>query len=399
LISGILFGLAAHALLPDGFRDVLIKWMLAPLGNVFLRGMEMVMIPLVLCSLICSISDMGSPRRLGKIGGKAITYYIATTALAVAIALALSNIVNPGAGLKLALPQGHKTAEVPFIMDRLASIIPANPLEALVKGDLLQIILFAAIFGAAAGLIGKPVKPMLNFLSQVKDIMEKAMEIVMLAAPVGVFALVSKALMLQGIEMLHPLLKYVFTILFVLLVQLLLIYGLILRALGKVEPVSFFKKFQPVMLIALSTSSSSAALPLSLEICQNKLGVSKCVSSLTVPLGTAVNLNGTAIMQGIAALFIAQMFGMELSLAKQLLIMLVIMLASVGASGMPGAGIAALAMVLQQAGIPLEGITLVLSVDMIIGMCRTVVDVTGNAVGAVVIASSEKELDLEVYNG
>jgi Na+/H+-dicarboxylate symporter len=228
--------------------------------------------------------------------------------------------------------------------------------------------------------------------------MLKIIGIVMLAAPYGVFALISKVLITQGLEVLLPLLKYTFTILLVLLIQMLLVYGSALKILGKVNPIKFYKKFWTVMVVAFSTSSSNATIPVNLDTCQKKLGVPESISSFTIPLGATVNMDGTAIMQGVAAIFIAQLFGVELVFTQQLLIILTATLASIGTAGVPGAGIVMLAMVLQQVGIPLEGIAIVLSVDRIIDMCRTVVNITGDAVGTVIVSNSEKELDTEIYN-
>lgn len=398
LISGILFGLIAHAFFPGSLNDVLMKWILTPVGNLFLRGIKMIVVPLVLCSLICGVASIGDIKKLGRVGGKIMAYYLLTTALAVTIALVFANIVNPGLGLNLALPTEYKATEAPFLMDVFVNMIPTNPIEALVKGEMLQIIIFAIIFGAAITLIGEPVKPLLNVISQANDIMIRIIGIVMLVAPYGVFALISKVLIAQGLEVLLPLLKYTVTILVVLLFQMLIVYGLALRILGKVNPINFFRKYWPVMVVAFSTSSSNATIPVNLDTCQKRLGVPESISSFTIPLGATVNMDGTAIMQGVAAIFIAQIFGLNLTLAQQLMIILVATLASIGTAGVPGAGIVMLAMVLQQVGIPLEGIAIVLSVDRIIDMCRTAVNVTGDAVGTVIVSNSEKELDLKLYN-
>lgn len=398
LISGILFGLIAHALFPSALNDVLMKWILTPIGNVFLRGIKMIVVPLVLCSLICGAASIGDIKKLGRVGGKIMAYYLFTTALAVTLALIFANLVNPGLGLNLTLPTEYKVAETPFVMDIFVNMIPTNPIEALVKGDMLQIIVFAIIFGVAITMIGEPAKPLLNIINQANEIMIKIIGFVMLVAPYGVFALISKVLMAQGLEVLLPLLKYAITTIMVLLFQILLIYGLALKVLGKVNPINFFRKYWPVMVVAFSTSSSNATIPVNLDTCQNKLGVPESISSFTIPLGATVNMDGTAIMQGVASIFIAQIFGVNLTIAQQLMIILVATLASIGTAGVPGAGIVMLAMVLQQVGIPLEGIAIVLSVDRIIDMCRTTVNVTGDAVGTVIVSNSEKELNLEIYN-
>jgi Na+/H+-dicarboxylate symporter len=398
LITGIAFGLIAHGFFPAQFNDFFVKWILTPVGNVFLRGIKMIVVPLVLCSLISGAASMGDIKKLGRVGGKILSYYVLTTALAVTIALIFANLFNPGMGLSMPLPTEYKAAEIPFIMDVFTNMIPTNPIESLVKGDMLQIIIFAILFGISITLIGEPAKPLLGVINQANDIMIKIIGIVMHVAPYGVFALISKALIAQGLDLLLPLLKYTFIILFVLLIQMLLVYGFALKILGKVSPIKFYKKYWTVMVVAFSTSSSNATIPVNLDTCQKKLGAPESISSFTIPLGATVNMDGTAIMQGVAAIFIAQLFSVDLGFTQQLLIILTATLASIGTAGVPGAGIVMLAMVLQQVGIPLEGIAIVLSVDRIIDMCRTVVNITGDAVGTVIVANSEKELDIDVYN-
>jgi Na+/H+-dicarboxylate symporter len=398
LITGIAFGLIAHGFFPAQFNDFFVKWILTPVGNVFLRGIKMIVVPLVLCSLISGAASMGDIKKLGRVGGKILSYYVLTTALAVTIALIFANLFNPGMGLSMPLPTEYKAAEIPFIMDVFTNMIPTNPIESLVKGDMLQIIIFAILFGISITLIGEPAKPLLGVINQANDIMIKIIGIVMHVAPYGVFALISKVLIAQGLDLLLPLLKYTFIILFVLLIQMLLVYGFALKILGKVSPIKFYKKYWTVMVVAFSTSSSNATIPVNLDTCQKKLGAPESISSFTIPLGATVNMDGTAIMQGVAAIFIAQLFSVDLGFTQQLLIILTATLASIGTAGVPGAGIVMLAMVLQQVGIPLEGIAIVLSVDRIIDMCRTVVNITGDAVGTVIVANSEKELDIDVYN-
>ncbi|MDF2840398.1 MAG: sodium:dicarboxylate symporter [Clostridia bacterium] len=398
LITGIAFGLIAHALFPAQFNDILLKWILTPVGDVFLRGIKMIVVPLVLCSLISGAASIGDIKKLGRVGGKILSYYMITTALAVTIALIIANVINPGIGLNLPLPTEYKAAESPFIMSVFTNMIPTNPIESLVKGDMLQIIIFAILFGVSITLVGEGAKPLLHVINQANEIMIKIIGIVMLTAPFGVFALISKVLIAQGLDVLLPLLKYTFAILLVLLIQVFLVYGTALKVLGKVNPIKFYKKFWTVMVVAFSTSSSNATIPVNMDVCKRKLGVPESISSFTIPLGATVNMDGTAIMQGVAAVFIAQLFGIDLNITQQLLIILTATLASIGTAGVPGAGVVMLAMVLQQIGIPLEGIALILSVDRIIDMCRTVVNITGDAIGTVIVSNSEKELDLEVYH-
>ena len=396
--AGILLGFIAHAFFPPVLNNILLKWILTPLGDIFLRSMKMMVAPLVLCSLICGVADMGDLKKLGRVGGKILSFYLLTTALAVVLALLAANLIHPGMNISPALPAEYNVAEVPFIMDVFVNIIPSSFMEALSKGDVLQIVAFAVLCGIGITMIGASARPFLNVVIQGKEIMLRILSIIMKLAPYGVFALISKSFMVQGLDVLLPLLKYVLTVLLILSVQTLLVYGAVLKLWGKVNPLNFFKKYGTVMAVAFSTASSNAAIPVNMNTCQKKLGVSEEIASLTIPLGAAVNKNGTAIMQGVAVVFIAQAFGIELSILQQLLTILIVTAAAIGTAGVPGAAILLLSMILQQLGLPAEGIALVLSVDVLLDMARTVVNVTGDAVGTVVVANSEKALNLELYH-
>lgn len=398
LLGGIALGLCFHRFFPADFNEFLIKWLFKPIGELFFRSMKMLVVPLVLCSLVSGVSAIGDTKKLGRVSGKIVAYYLLTTLLAVIIALIFANIINPGHGVSLALPGNYAGASVPFIMDVLVNMIPQNPIEALVRGDVLQILIFAVLFGMGIILLGAPARSLLNVFTQANDVMMKLVGFLMKLAPWGIFALVIQVFMLQGIEVLLPLLKYALTILLALLFQLLLVYGAALKLLGKVNPLKFFKKFMTPMIMAFGTASSNALIPVTLKSCQKDLGAPEGLCSLTIPLGAAIHMDGTAIMQGAAAVFIAQVFGIELTFVQQLLIILAAVLASVATAGVPGAGLLMLSMVLQQVGLPLEGIALILPVDRLLDMARTVVNVTGDAVGTVIVANSEKELDLGIYN-
>lgn len=354
--------------------------------------------PLVLFSLIVGTASLGDIRKLGRIGGKIIVYYLATTALAVTIALILANITKPGVGLNLTSSNEFKANQAPFIMDIFVNMIPTNPFESLVKGEMLQIIVFSILFGICITLVGEKAKGLLSLIEQANEVCLKLIGVVMLFAPLGVFALISNVLMSQGMKVLIPLLKYGFTVLFALLIQLILVYGSLLKVLGRVNPINFFKKFWTVMVVAFSTSSSNATIPVNLKTCEEKLGIPESIASFTIPLGATINMDGTAIMQGVATVFIAQLFGKNLTITQLIIVVLTATLASIGTAGVPGAGIVMLTMVLQQVGLPVEGIALILPIDRILDMCRTVVNVTGDAVGTTIVANSEKELNLNTYN-
>lgn len=398
LIFGLIFGILANAFFPAELNATISKWALVPVGNIFLRGIKLIVVPLVLFSLIVGAASLGDVRKIGRIGGKIIAYYMLTTALAITIALILAHITNPGVGLDLAKPTEFKATQPPFIMDIFVNMIPTNPFESLVKGEMLQIIVFAILFGVCITMVGEKAKPLYNLIEQANEVCLKLIGVVMLFAPYGVFALISNVIMSQGIKVILPLLKYGITILIALLIQAIVVYGAALKVLGKVNPLNFYKKFWEVMVVAFSTSSSNATIPVNLKVCEEKLGIPESVASFTIPLGATINMDGTAIMQGVATVFIAQIFGLTLSPQDLLLVILTATLASIGTAGVPGAGIVMLAMVLQQVGIPVEGIALILPIDRILDMCRTVVNVTGDAVGTTIVAKSEGELNVDTYN-
>ena len=362
---GIVFGILANSFFSQELNNSMVKWALDPVGNVFLRSIKMLVVPLVLCSLICGTASIGDVKKLGRVGVRTMIYYTATTALAITIALVIAKVMQPGlGGEQLVATAGEfKATEAPFVMDIFVNMIPTNPIEALVKGDMLQIITFAILFGIAATMVGKPAEPMIEIIKQINDVLLKIIGIVMLFAPIGVFALISKVAMLQGMDVLLKLFKYAFTTGVVLILQLVIVYGSALKFVGKVNPIIFFKKFWPVMVVAFSTSSSNAAIPLNLETCEKKLGVKKSISSFTIPLGATINMDGTAILQGVATIFIAQVYGIPLTLNQMLMVVLTATLSSIGTAGVPGVGVITLSMVLQQVGLPVEGITLVLGID------------------------------------
>lgn len=398
LILGIIFGIIGNVLMPAAFNQGVIKWLLKPMGDIFLRGIKMVVIPLVLFSLICGTASIGDIKKLGRIGGKTLAFYLSTTAFAITLALVMANIFRPGVGVTQAVATNNiNTQAPPFIMDLFVNMIPTNPVESLIKGDMLQIITFAVIFGVALTLLGKKGEPLIELFNNINDVFLKIIELVMLTAPFGVFALIAQVVLTQGVNILLSLLKYFLVVALTLFIHTVVSYGGLLKILGKVNPIPFFKKFWGVMLVGFSTSSSNATIPVNMEACTNKMGASQKVTSFTIPLGATINMDGTAIMQGVAAMFIAQVYGIHISLYQQLMIILTATLASIGTAGVPGAGIVMLSMVLQQVGLPLEGIALILSVDRLLDMMRTVTNITGDAVCTIIVSNSEKELDHDVY--
>ena len=399
LILGIIFGVLLYLFGSSSVNARITKCFLDPLGNVFLRSIKFAVVPVVFFSIVVGTASIGNIKKLGRIGGKTIGFYLCTTAIAVTIALLMGNLLKPGLGLEIAQSAAQvETTAPPFILDIFVNMIPTNPIESLVKGDMLQIIVFAIMFGIGLTLVGEKSSSIMNACSNINDVFLKIIGIVMLFAPIGVFALISKVVINLGVTVLLSLMKYILVFLLALLIHIIVVYMGVLKFIGKQNPIKFFKKFFPAMICAFSTSSSSATIPVSLNILQNKMGVSSKVSSFTIPLGATVNMDGTAIMQGVAALFIAQFFGIDVTIQQQLMIILTATLASIGTAGVPGAGVVMLTMVLQQVGLPLEGIALVLSVDRIVDMFRTAVNVTGDAVCTIIVAKSENEFNETEYN-
>ncbi|MEJ8543838.1 dicarboxylate/amino acid:cation symporter [Brevibacillus borstelensis] len=365
-----------------------------PLGDLFLRLIKFIIVPLVLASLVTGVSSTGDIRKLGRMGGKTIAYYLATTALAVILGLLIAGLLSPGSGLELK-PEGSKaeTKEGPAIIDTLLAIVPNNPFAAIVQGDMLPIIFFAIFLGIGISLAGEKAKTVQLFFEQFAEVMYKITGIVMRVAPVGVFGLVAPIVGKHGLSVLLPLSKVVLGVAVGCLLHAAIVYSISVKLFAGMTPLRFFKGIAPAGMIAFSTSSSSGTLPITLQNVESNLGVSKRVSSFVLPLGATINMDGTALYQGVCALFVAQFYGIDLSFPQLLTIVLTATLASIGTAGVPGAGLIMLTMVLTSVGLPLEGMALIAGIDRILDMFRTAVNVIGDASAAVVVAASEGELD------
>ncbi|WP_035945493.1 dicarboxylate/amino acid:cation symporter [Fusobacterium perfoetens] len=394
LIIGVIVGLVLHPLKNNPYVEkYLLNFVFTFLGNGFVRAIRMVVVPLVLCSLVMGAAGIEDVTKLGRIGAKTLIFYLSTTAVAVVLALVGGNIINPGKGVNISdiattVVSVDKTK--PFV-DILLDMIPINPIEALAKGDMLQIIVFSIILGIAMSLLGEKANEAKKLFEAGNNISLKLVEIIMLFAPLGVFGLIAKTFTTLGYIALVPLFKYFMGVVVILFIHCLVTYQSILVLFGKYNPIKFFKNFAPTMLVAFSTASSSACLPSSLKTMQENFGVSKAISSFTIPLGNTINMDGTAVMQGVATIFIAQIYGIDLTMGNYITIILTATLASIGTAGVPGVGVIMLGMVLVQVGLPLEGIGLVMGIDRFVDMFRTTVNVTGDAVCTLVIAKSEKE--------
>ncbi len=385
-----------------------------PIGDLFLRLIRMVVVPLVFSSLLVGTAMLGDPKKLGRIGGKTIGYYLCTTAIAITLGLVIANIVQPGSRLDPATQQQLmadfaaeasgselQMRERPSVTDTLLEIVPTNPMESLAQGSMLQIIFFALMFGVALTLIPKKShrEQVLVFFDGVTEAMIQVVHIVMKIAPIGVFALMAAVVGQFGLEILQSLLMYSLCVVVGLFIHMALVYSGAVRLFAGMSPRQFFAGARPAQLIGFSSSSSSATLPVTMDVATNRLGVSEQISAFVLPLGATVNMDGTALYQGAAAVFIAQVYGVDLGLGGQLTIVLMATLASIGAAGVPGVGVITLAMVLDQLNLPLEGIALILGVDRILDMLRTMTNVTGDLSAAVIVASSEGQLWREPPGG
>jgi Na+/H+-dicarboxylate symporter len=397
--SGLIFGIVAHGAFTAEFNAGLIKWLFQPIGSIFLRAITMLVVPIVLVSLTYGAASVGDPKKLGRVGIKVVVLYLFTTALAVVIALVLAaGIVRPGESITIPTDASFTPSEAPFIMDVFVNMIPKNPFQSMVESSMLQIIFFALILGIALAQIGKKSEPVLRILEALNDVMMRVVEIVLWLAVPGVFALISKVFIEQGLDVLLPLLGYVLTLMAALLLQLVLVYPTLLSVLGRVSPVQFYKNMFPAMTVAFSTSSSNATLPVTMEVNETRNGVSSGIASFALPLGATINMDGTAIMQGVATAFIAQVYNISLTLPDLVTVVLTASLASIGAAGVPGVGLITLSMVLVSVNLPVEGIALIIGVDRLLDMMRTVVNITGDSATAVVVAKSEGELDEKIFN-
>ncbi len=399
LTTKIFIGLALGILLGIILQpnpDIAVKFV-KPFGTLFLNLIKLVIVPLVFSSLVVGTCGMDDVRKLGRIGGKTVAYYLLTTAFAVTIGLILANVSNVGGGFSIPVDAKVEVAEAPNVIDTLLNIIPSNPLKALVDGNMLQIIAFALIIGAGIIGIGEKGKVLFNFFDAMADVMYKIIAVIMEFAPIGVFALITPVVAQNGPGVLLPLLKLIIVVYAGCAIHALFTYSTTVSLFAKVSPVKFFKGIAPAMVFAFTTASSSATLPISMKRSEENLGVPKSVTSFVLPLGATINMDGTAIYQGVCAFFIAQVYGINLPISAQITIILTATLASIGTAGVPGAGMIMLGMVLQSVGLPIEGIALIAGVDRILDMMRTMINITGDAACATIIAATEGELDRSVY--
>lgn len=364
-----------------------------PFGTLFLNLIKLVIVPLVFSSLLVGVCSLGDIKKLGRLGGKTVLYFFLTTVFAITFGLVLANVMHVGAGYQIATQTEATASEIPSMLDTFLNIIPSNPLKALVEGNMLQTIAFALILGCGVVAIGEKGKIVEQFFDSIAETMYKITAAIMNLAPYGVFALIAPVIAVNGVNVLLPLISVIIAVYLGSILHAVIVYSSTVKFFANVGPIQFFKKVAPAIAIAFTTSSSAGTLPVSMKCVEENLGVSKPVASFVLPLGTTINMDGTALYQGVCALFVANVYGMSLNIQQQITIILTATLASVGTAGVPGAGMVMLTMVLQAVGLPIEGIALVAGIDRILDMARTTVNVVGNCACSVVISASEKDLD------
>ncbi len=371
-------------------------------GQIFVKSLKMMVVPLVFVSLVCGVCSLSDTSKLGRLGGKSVALYIITTCIAITLAIFMALAIGPGEGAGFVSDAKLTGKEAPTLAQVIVNMFPSNPIEAMAKGQMLQIIVFAILFGLAMVLSGKPGQRLTEIFEDINKVNLKLVSVLMNLAPYGVFCLIAELSATTTTEQFGAygvaLFQYFVTVLIVLFIHALMTYPAILLLLSKLNPIDFLLKMRNAQLFAFSTASSNATLPITMETATQKLGVKSNVASFTVPLGATINMDGTAIMQGVATVFIAQAYGVDLSLADYLMVIVTATLASIGTAGVPGVGLVMLTMVLQQVGLPLDGIAIIMSVDRLLDMTRTAVNVTGDCMVSCVVAKSEGEFNQEVFS-
>jgi len=398
MIAGLAVGVALNLVGTEGLvGELLVDGLFRVVGAIFIASLKLLVVPLVFVSLVCGTAALDDISKLGRVGGRTLVLYLSTTAIAISIALTAAVIVSPGAGFDLPTDVAYTARSAPSIGDILIGLFPTNPVRAMADGNMLQIIVFAVLFGIAMTLSGSVGQKLLGTFKDLNAVILRMVLMLVNLAPYGVFCLIAGVFATQGFGAILHLAQYFFVVLGALALHALLTYPALLRVLGGLSPIKFFRKMRDPMALAFSTASSNATLPVTLENAETRLGVDNSIASFTIPLGATLNMDGTAIMQGVATVFIAQAYGIDLGLGSYLMVVLTATLASIGTAGVPGVGLVMLAMVLEQVNLPVEGIGLIIGVDRLLDMVRTAVNVTGDSAVSCVVARAEGELDEGVF--
>ncbi|MDU4026374.1 MAG: dicarboxylate/amino acid:cation symporter [Anaerococcus sp.] len=401
LILGIVVGILLHTLVPDSHfkNDILIDGIFYTIGQLFIRLMQMLVVPLVFFSIADGCRNIGDTETLGKVGVRIVAYYLLTTALAIVVALSLASLISPGKGMNMSIgDQNFEAVDTDIsLVDTILDFVPTNPIEALATGNMIQIIIFAVLVGLLIASMEDRLITLGNIVTEMNDLMMGMTMWVMKLAPVGVFFLIARTFSNLGFDAILSMLSYMGSVLGSLVVQLILVYMLLLSLFVRVNPFKFIKKYAPVMTFGFSTASSSATVPLNINTLE-EMGVDRKISSFTIPLGATVNMDGTAIMQGVAVIFISNAYGITLSPTDFLTVILTSTIASVGTAGIPSVGLVTLSMVLESVGLPVEGIAIIMGIDRILDMARTTVNLSGDAVGTIIVANTVNAFDKNKFN-
>lgn len=393
ILIGMVLGIIAGSIMGPDAK------ILKPLGTLFIKAIKMLIVPLVFCSLVVGVTSMQDTRKMGRVGLKSIVLYLGTTAVAITIGLGLGTIFSPGAGLNMdASAASQATKEAPTLVQTLLNMIPTNPVDALAAGNILQIIVFALGLGIALTLSGEKGKPAIAVFESLAEAMYTLTGLVMKLAPYGVFGLMAWVAGKYGLEILLPLIKVVAVVYLGSIIHVVIFYSGLISVLGHLNPLPYLKGIANPAAVAFTTTSSSGTLPASIKAAQEELGVSKGISSFVLPLGATINMDGTALYQGVCALFIAQAFGVDLEFSDYIVIIATSTLASIGTAGVPGAGMIMLSLVLTTVGLPIEGLAIIAGIDRILDMARTTVNVCGDLMVSTLVAKSENELNEDIYS-
>ncbi|KJF95506.1 sodium:dicarboxylate symporter [Photobacterium angustum] len=400
MVLGILTGFLIRTFLADisFIHEYIVNGLFDVGGKIFIASLKMLVVPLVFVSLVCGTSSLKDIATLGRLGGKTVLFYLATTAIAISLALFLANVFEPGAGADLSAATTFAAKEAPTLGSVIVGMFPTNPISSMANGNTLQIIVFAVLFGIAISAAGKPGERIAEVFKDLNEVIMKLVALLMNIAPFGVFFLMAKLFTGLGLDAIFNLINYFLVLVAALLIHGLVTYSAMLKIFTGLSPITFLKKMEDAVMFAFSTASSNATIPVTMETATKRLGVNNKIASFTVPLGATINMDGTAIMQGVATVFIAQAFNIDLSMGDYIAVIVTATLASIGTAGVPGVGLIMLAMVLNQVGLPVEGIAIIMGVDRLLDMIRTAVNITGDSVVTCIVAKSENELDIEHFN-
>jgi Na+/H+-dicarboxylate symporter len=406
MLAGLVLGIVFNILLglesaPESLKsfisNILVMGLFDTIGQIFLASLSLLVVPLVFVSLVLGTASLGSNSRMGVMAGKTIALYMLTTGIAISLALVAASIIKPGVGMDLTTATSFMGSDAPSLKQVIINMFPKNPVTAMAEGNMLQIIVFSLLMGLALAQVGERGKNAFAMFESMDAVVMRMVLILMTLAPYGIFALLTKLFTQLGYSAIADLGKYVFTLVFVLVLHLTLVYCGFIKFVCGLSPVKFLLNVRPAMLFAFSTASSSATLPVTIRTVENRMGVDNSVASFVLPLGATINMDGTAIMQGVATAFIAQAYGIDLSFTDYLMVILTATLASVGTAGVPGVGLIMLSMVLTQVGLPVEGVALIIGVDRLLDMLRTSVNVAGDSMVATLIGKSEGLFDREIF--